>query len=238
MSGCTILRPGHYPEGHRKIILTFDDGPAPTVTPAVLDVLQRHQVPATFCWIGESMKRHPELVQRALGEGHEIVNHTFTHTSAALFGADTLIREVIAFDALLAEITTPAPYRPRRFRPPLGLKTPAVRQAVAEHGFAYAYVTFYIDDARRGPEQAAAFLEKLKAELVEKNGGAIIIHERRYKADRPDAVDKSWVPSAVDELIVWAKAEGFLFVPYPSPPDEAAGLDKCSGVSHLGAEKR
>lgn len=60
-------------------MLTFDDGPDPVHTPAVLDILQREHVPATFFVIGRSVADHPEIVQRIWAEGHEIANHTFTH---------------------------------------------------------------------------------------------------------------------------------------------------------------
>ena len=61
------------------VALTFDDGPDPTWTPRVLDVLARYHVPATFFVIGSAVARHPELARRIVREGHEIGLHTFTH---------------------------------------------------------------------------------------------------------------------------------------------------------------
>jgi cellulose synthase/poly-beta-1,6-N-acetylglucosamine synthase-like glycosyltransferase/peptidoglycan/xylan/chitin deacetylase (PgdA/CDA1 family) len=63
----------------RTIVLTFDDGPDPTWTPKVLDVLARHHVHGTFFVLGNEVLRHPGLVRRAVAEGHEIGNHSFTH---------------------------------------------------------------------------------------------------------------------------------------------------------------
>jgi len=63
----------------RTIVLTFDDGPDPEWTPKVLDVLARHDVPGTFFVLGSEVLRHPDLVRRAIAEGHEIGNHSFTH---------------------------------------------------------------------------------------------------------------------------------------------------------------
>ncbi|MFJ8582752.1 glycosyltransferase [Micromonospora sp. NPDC093277] len=68
----------------RTIALTFDDGPDPTWTPRVLDVLRRHRTPATFFVIGSQVARHPELARRAVAEGHELGVHTFTHPDASL----------------------------------------------------------------------------------------------------------------------------------------------------------
>ncbi len=63
----------------RTIVLSFDDGPDPTWTPKVLDVLARHHVHGTFFVLGSEVLRHPGLVRRAVAEGHEIGNHSFTH---------------------------------------------------------------------------------------------------------------------------------------------------------------
>src|SRR6201999_2821683 len=67
----------------KKLALTFDDGPDPEWTPAILDILKQKKVPATFFMIGSNMEAHPGLVQRVLAEGHEIGNHTYTHPNLA-----------------------------------------------------------------------------------------------------------------------------------------------------------
>ena len=67
----------------RTIALTFDDGPDPTWTPKVLDVLSRHHAPATFFVVGSQVSRHPELAERMAREGHELGIHTFTHPQMA-----------------------------------------------------------------------------------------------------------------------------------------------------------
>lgn len=61
------------------IYLTFDDGPVPEVTPWVLDLLKSYNAKATFFCIGENAKKHPEIFQRILVEGHLIGNHTYNH---------------------------------------------------------------------------------------------------------------------------------------------------------------
>jgi cellulose synthase/poly-beta-1,6-N-acetylglucosamine synthase-like glycosyltransferase/peptidoglycan/xylan/chitin deacetylase (PgdA/CDA1 family) len=69
----TVAPPDH------TIALTFDDGPDPTWTPKILDVLRAHHVHATFFVVGTAAIDHPELVQRIVAEGHEIGAHTLTH---------------------------------------------------------------------------------------------------------------------------------------------------------------
>ena len=63
----------------QTIALTFDDGPDPTWTPRILEVLEQHDVHATFFIVGTAAIDHPDLVRRMLDEGHEIGVHTLTH---------------------------------------------------------------------------------------------------------------------------------------------------------------
>jgi peptidoglycan/xylan/chitin deacetylase (PgdA/CDA1 family) len=61
------------------VALTFDDGPNPTYTPQILNLLREYGIKATFCLIGVNVRNHPELVQRIVREGHTLCNHTWNH---------------------------------------------------------------------------------------------------------------------------------------------------------------
>jgi peptidoglycan/xylan/chitin deacetylase (PgdA/CDA1 family) len=61
------------------IALTFDDGPDPVATPALLEVLDRHGAKATFFMLGARAMEHPDLVRAVLDGGHDVGNHTFSH---------------------------------------------------------------------------------------------------------------------------------------------------------------
>ncbi|MFF3465599.1 glycosyltransferase [Streptomyces sp. NPDC001984] len=63
----------------RRLVLTFDDGPDPTWTPKVLDVLKKHHAHAVFFVTGTMTSRYPDLVKRMVDEGHEVGLHTFNH---------------------------------------------------------------------------------------------------------------------------------------------------------------
>jgi len=67
------------PETSKVVALTFDDGPDPRWTPAVLDVLQRNNIKATFCLIGLWVDRYPDLVRAELKQGHKLCDHTVHH---------------------------------------------------------------------------------------------------------------------------------------------------------------
>jgi cellulose synthase/poly-beta-1,6-N-acetylglucosamine synthase-like glycosyltransferase/peptidoglycan/xylan/chitin deacetylase (PgdA/CDA1 family) len=86
---------------HKTIMLTFDDGPDPHWTPAILDLLSQHKVPATFFVIGSTAVHHPELVKREVSEGHAIGNHTMTHPEVTV---PLLKQEIVTTDRILASI--------------------------------------------------------------------------------------------------------------------------------------
>lgn len=86
----------------RTLVLTFDDGPDPAWTPAILDVLARHRARATFFVTGAHAARHPGLVRRILAEGHEIGHHTATHVDLRAAGSLRTWLELRSTDLVLA----------------------------------------------------------------------------------------------------------------------------------------
>jgi peptidoglycan-N-acetylglucosamine deacetylase len=66
--------------GTRAVALTFDDGPDPVQTPRMLKLLAQQHVHATFCLIGENVRRHPDLVRKIVAGGNTLCNHTWSHS--------------------------------------------------------------------------------------------------------------------------------------------------------------
>ena len=69
------------PRGDKTLYLTFDDGPHPTITPFLLDLLKQYDAKATFFLIGDNVQKHPEIVARLIAGGHAIGNHTQQHVN-------------------------------------------------------------------------------------------------------------------------------------------------------------
>ena len=69
----------HFAGKEKELFLTFDDGPTPEITPWVLSVLKEYDAKATFFCIGKNVKKHPDLYNRILEEGHSVGNHSHTH---------------------------------------------------------------------------------------------------------------------------------------------------------------
>jgi biofilm PGA synthesis N-glycosyltransferase PgaC len=94
-----IYRYGYDDGVHRTIELTFDDGPDPTWTPQILDVLGANHVPATFFVIGSEVVRQADIVAREQREGHAIGNHTMTHPELS---SSTIQQELVTTDRVIA----------------------------------------------------------------------------------------------------------------------------------------
>lgn len=103
-----------------QLHLTFDDGPHPTCTPLLLDVLAQSGAKATFFLLGRNAQAHPDLVARIAREGHVIANHSMTHPNFRTLGPRAQLSQIDQADAVL----TPFDGQKRHaFRPPRGAAT-------------------------------------------------------------------------------------------------------------------
>lgn len=110
------------------IAFTFDDGPDPETTPRVLELLARRGAKATFFVVGSRAEKHADLVRRIVAEGHALGTHTYGHSHFFHFGAPARQRADIERGiAVVERITGTAP---KLFRPPQGLRTPLLRDAL------------------------------------------------------------------------------------------------------------
>jgi len=111
------------------VAFTFDDGPHPTYTPQILQVLEEEKVQATFFCIGRQAEQHPELIRAIAAKGHSIGNHTYQHTHRLGMMPAAKVQEEIrhgkrVIHAILGKT-------PRMFRPPFGVLNPKIAKAVA-----------------------------------------------------------------------------------------------------------
>lgn len=99
------------------VYLTFDDGPS-RLTQQYLDILKKHDIPATFFLIGQQVEEMPEVVERELKEGHEVGVHTYTHESCDIYqSCEAYYEDVHKVKDLLEEKFR---YRPKLWRFPWG----------------------------------------------------------------------------------------------------------------------
>jgi len=110
------------------IALTFDDGPSPSSTPILLDLLARHHLQATFFVVGEKAGQHPELIAAILARGHTIGNHSWRHDYFLMLRPPKVLAEDIHSTQ---EILKKSGVIPLVFRPPAGITGPRLGKALA-----------------------------------------------------------------------------------------------------------
>jgi peptidoglycan/xylan/chitin deacetylase (PgdA/CDA1 family) len=121
----------HHTASPQKLAITFDDGPNPSITPALLDLLETHQALATFFVIGKFVRDSPGLLQEIIARGHSIGNHTDTHPNLFLSSPYSIREELESANGAIEEAVGATP---RWFRPPFGMRNPWVIPAARQLG--------------------------------------------------------------------------------------------------------
>jgi peptidoglycan-N-acetylglucosamine deacetylase len=85
--------------------LTFDDGPNPPITDALLNVLEEYNAKATFFVCGGYVKRHPVVVMNAFSQGHEIGNHTMSHQYLTLLSNNEIEKQLLLTSKMIRDVT-------------------------------------------------------------------------------------------------------------------------------------
>lgn len=99
------------------VAFTFDDGPHPTYTPKILDILKKYNAKATFYVLGSRVNSSPSIVARMVNEGHEVGVHTWNHPSLTKVSMATVRSEM---ERTIGAIQQASNYTPRTMRPPYG----------------------------------------------------------------------------------------------------------------------
>ncbi len=116
-----------------SVAITFDDGPIPGRTEAILEILKSHQVSAAFFCIGNRVEANPELTRRISEEGHLIGNHSFWHEATFdLQTAGSISKELVDTDQSILKAIGK---KPGLFRPPYGVTNPMLAKAVNAGGY-------------------------------------------------------------------------------------------------------
>lgn len=123
------------------VAMTFDDGPHATLTPKLLDLLAEKKIKVTFFVLGENAVRHPEILKRAVAEGHEIGNHSWSHPNLAKLSNDALRSQLQRTADVIAQAIGS---HPKIMRPPYGELTPKQRLWVNSE-FGYKVILWDVD---------------------------------------------------------------------------------------------
>ncbi|MFD7708229.1 glycosyltransferase [Streptomyces sp. NPDC059785] len=196
--GTASLRvPGH------RLVLTFDDGPDPTWTPKVLDVLREHHAHAVFFVTGTMASRYPGLVRRMVDEGHEVGLHTFNHPDLSYQSKRRIDWELSQSQLALAGA---AGIRTSLFRPPyssfadaMDNKSWPVTQYVGSRGYITVVNDLDSEDWRR-PGVA-----EIVRRATPRGGAGAVVLMHDSGGDRHQTV------RALDTLLPRLQAEGYRF---------------------------
>jgi peptidoglycan/xylan/chitin deacetylase (PgdA/CDA1 family) len=165
------LRRSAAAEAAGGVVLTFDDGPDPAVTPAVLDALDARGAKATFFCIGEHAARHRALTAEIAQRGHLLENHSYTHRNGFFFHLPRTLDSEI--DRCQDELVRASGRAPSFFRAPAGVRSPLLEGALLRNGLRLASWTRRgFDTVSRDPETVAGrLLRDLRA------GDVLLLHD-------------------------------------------------------------
>jgi peptidoglycan-N-acetylglucosamine deacetylase len=191
----------HAPRASGAIVtLSFDDGPDPLVTPAVLKVLKRHQARAVFCVVGNRAVRHPEIIDAIVAGGHVLCNHSNSHPKLTSLSAAKARAEVARTDRRFQSLGTgEVPW----FRAPYGAwSVPALREAKARGMYGLGWTV----DTRDWTRPGSAAIE---ARIVNgaRDGAVVLVH---------DGLRGTGLVVALQRALPRVRAAGYSFdVPLP-----------------------
>lgn len=179
----------------RGVLLTFDDGPHPLGTPAVLEELDRARAPAVFFVTGEQATRFPTLVSEIAAAGHEIAVHGDRHQSRRQWTRRLVAEDTMrALDAI-SRVTAPAP---RLYRPPHGVFSLSGLASIRALGLAPLLWSKWGRDWER---RATAATIARRATAGIRAGDVVLLHDADHYA-----VASSWrrtvasLPSILERL--------------------------------------
>jgi peptidoglycan/xylan/chitin deacetylase (PgdA/CDA1 family) len=165
------------PAGDATIALTFDDGPSEG-TPRILEILERHRVPATFFQCGANTARLPKVAREAAAAGHEIGNHTYSHPLFCLQGPHEIYEDMRRAQEIIAEH---AGHRPVWFRAPFGVRWFGLAGAQRRLGLTGVMWTVIGYDWK---QTADSVVERVARRVG--NGAIVCLHDGRELRATPD----------------------------------------------------
>ena len=195
-----------------QVAITFDDGPGPTVTPALLELLREHNIKLTFFVLLTQCRRYPELLQAIVRDGHEIALHGVDHRRITGLPYGLAVDYLNNARCELSELTGQAI---NLYRPPYGSQTVTSWRAVRKAGM--QVVAWSCDGADWVDREVDSVVADSMARL--NSGGILLLHERlepdplrdapKTSFDRIDMTyrllnevsNKGWIPAPVGTMI-------------------------------------
>lgn len=183
------------------IHLTFDDGPHPTATPTVLNILRERNIRATFFFLGQNVQQYPDIARQVVAEGHDIGNHSYTHANLFFKDEAFIQKEIIQTEEILESSLGK---RTRYFRPPYGYFNLAVLNVLKEIGS--TCVLWSIDSKDYRPKRQFDMERRVIHQTS--NGSIFLFHDSKDTAQKLH----TYLPILLDVLL----GKGLVFKPLQS----------------------
>lgn len=184
-------------DGKKIAFLTFDDGPSKNVTPAILDILKKYNIKATFFMVGGMAINNGDMVKRIYSEGHSIGNHSYYHRYSYNGVAD-FMGEVELCESVLKGILG-KDFPVKLFRFPggsFGSKDSSLKTALVEHGYSYINWNVSTGDASGNNVPANLLISNVKAQSRGNDHIVVLMHDLGSKHTTVEAL-----PSIIEYLI-------------------------------------
>ena len=200
-------------------IFCFDDGPnaQADTTMRLLDVLKKYEIRAMFALLGENVEAYPDLTRRIYNEGHIIVNHGFSDRWAVWMNEAEFKNNLIRAEAAITAALGKELY-PRLYQPHGGFYRSRQERILRETGYNMIAVNIRVHDAVATSADKDRIVRQVIEKVEKQNGGIILLHDgrdshhrlkRKLEGNPHGAFDRSWIPAAVEEIIIGLKSRGF-----------------------------
>lgn len=176
----------------KVVALTFDDGPHPIYTPAILDILSEYGVKATFFVIGKNVDEYPELVRRECDEGHEIGNHTYSHSYMNSVGESETVKEIKDCER---SVSFAADTELKLVRPPGGICSTRLKQYCESSG--YRIVLWSVDTLDWKRPSPDSIINTVLNNVSQ--GDIILMHDYVSGVSSTPEALKVIIPALIDE---------------------------------------
>jgi peptidoglycan/xylan/chitin deacetylase (PgdA/CDA1 family) len=202
------------------VCLSFDDGPNAhgDTTARLLDVLKKYQIQAQFSLIGENAEHYPDLVRRIYDEGHCIINHGYSDKFAYKMKYEEFRNNLIRGEAAITAALGKEP-EPKLYRPHGGFYRKNQEAILRDAGYTIAPVTVRVYDAVLTGRDKDKVVKQVTGKVIKQGGGIVLLHDARdsYSGAEKGVFDRSWIPEAVEEIIIILTERGITFKIVPGP---------------------
>ncbi|MFW6382162.1 MAG: polysaccharide deacetylase family protein [Bacillota bacterium] len=182
-----------------RVAISFDDGPSPSHTNDILEILKQYNIPATFFVLGSQVEYHPEILRAIHNDGHEVANHTYSHANFAEISLNQVIQEIEKTNDIIKSVIG---YKPEIIRPPYGSISDSQLEYFSDKK--YKFVNWSLDTRDWNEEINNSEIMLARVERLLHPGAIILLHDGG--GDRANTVE------LLPYLIEYIEEIGYEFV--------------------------